>query len=273
MGHDRGMRWGRVGRSLALLLAACGTDEGIPEGKLARVGDVVFGPEDVAAVSAQLGAYAQLRFAGGDGHGALLAALVDAEVLAQEAIRQGLGEDPRVEYALLEEVAGVYLSAELERRVPYAEVAADSAALRAWLDAHPDAFVEPEQRSAEGVVFERWIDAERAMAALDLGAVQLDELGELLKTPLQARDDHEFPGFHVVLFDPALRVGDRLPQPVTLGERLFVGRVHEVVPARRGDLDDPAVRERVVQAVREPRLAAARAALLEELAARFPEQG
>ncbi|MBL8942648.1 MAG: hypothetical protein JNK45_05855, partial [Myxococcales bacterium] len=59
---------------LALLLAACATDEGIPEGKLARVGDVVFGPEDVAAVSAQLGAYAQLRFAGGDGHGALLGA-------------------------------------------------------------------------------------------------------------------------------------------------------------------------------------------------------
>lgn len=256
----------------AALVVGCATDEGVPDGKLARVGDVVFGPEDVAAVGAQLGAYAQLRFAGTEGHAALLASLVDAEVLAQEAIRQGLGDDPRANHALLEEIASVYLSAEIERRVPYADVAADTPRLRAWYDAHPEQFMLPEQRSARGVAFEHWGAAEQAIAALDLGTTTLEELGELLTTPLQTRDDREFPGFHPVLFDAALGAGASLPRPVPVGERLLVGRVHEVAPAHPQPFDEPATRERIVSAVRAPLLAQTRAAVLAELAQRYPEQ-
>ncbi len=253
------------------LVSACGTDAGVPPGKLARVGDVVFGPEDVAAVSAQLGAYAQLRFAGAEGSGTLLMSLVDAEVLAQEAMSRGLGDDPRAQHALLEEIAAVYLSAELERRVPYAEVAADTAALLAWYAAHEDSLLQPEQRSAEGVTFEHWVAAERAQAALELGTTTLEELGEVVYTPLQVRDDREFPGFHAVLFDPGLATGDRLPRPVPVGETLLVGRLRERIAAAPAPFDDPATRERVVEAVRAPRLEAARAALLAELADRYPE--
>ncbi len=255
----------------AALAVGCATEEGVPEGKLARVGDVVFGPEDVAGVGAQLGAYAQLRFAGVEGHAALLLSLIDAEVLAQEAIRQGLGDDPRVQYAVIEEVASVYLNAELERRVPYATVAQDTERLRAWYDQHPEAFIEPEQRSVRGVVFERWREAEHALGALELGTTTLEELGEVVTSPLQSRDDHEYPGFHPVLFDPALAAGRLLPRPVTLGERLLVGRVAEVVPAHRPAFDEPATRERIAHAVRAPLLQHARAALLAELAERYPE--
>jgi hypothetical protein len=250
----------------------CTTDEGVPDGKLARVGDVVFGPDDVAAVGAQLGAYAQLRFAGTEGHVALLGSLVDAEVLAQEAIRQGLGDDPRVRHALAEEIASVYLTTELERRVPYAEIAADVPRLRAWYDANADTLAVAEQRSAQGVVFENWTLAEQAMLAVASGTTTLEELGELLTTPLAVRDDAEFPGFHAVLFDASLAKGELLPRPVPVGERLLVARVHEIVPRGAPPFDDPATRERIVQAVRAPLVAEARAALLRELAERYPEQ-
>jgi hypothetical protein len=264
---------GRLGFAAVLACASglsCDGDAGVPPGKVARVGDVVFGPEDVAAVGAQLGAYGQLRFAG-EGNAALVAALVDAEVLAQEAKRLQLADDPRVAYALLEEVAAVHRSAELERRLPYAQVAADRPRLVAWYEAHRDAFVQPEQRAAEGVVFRDWVAATRAMTALELGTTTLEELGEVVRTPLQRRDDHEYPGFHPVLFDASLAAGDRLPRPVVVGEGLLVGRVHRIVAAAAPDLDDPATHEKVVQAVREEQLAAIRAAWAEELAAAHPE--
>ncbi len=258
---------------LSLVLAACGgPSEGVPPGKLAVVGEVAFGPEDVAAVQAQLGAYAQLRFAGDEGRPALLRALVDAEVLAQRAIAKGLGDDPRVRWALLEEIAAVHRSSELERRVPRAEVAADVAALRAWYDAHQDELVVPEQRSAEGVVLGSWAEAELAQSRMEQGTA-LEELGNVVRTPLAARDDREFPGFHVVLFELSLEAGDPLPRPVSIGENLLVGRVHEIVPAAVPPFDDPAVRERAVEAVRAPLLEAAEAELSRELAARFPESG
>ncbi|MBX7083710.1 MAG: hypothetical protein K1X88_31160 [Nannocystaceae bacterium] len=253
-------------RALALVaFSACTAGaQGVPEGKLAAVGEVAFGPEDVAGVQAQLGAYAQLRF-GGEGAAALLMALVDAEVLAQEALAQGLGDDPRVWYAVLEELAALHLAAELERRVPRAAVAADRAALQAAYDADTTAFVLPQRRAAAGVVFEHWREAEDALAAVQSGAVALESLGALVTTPLQARDDGEFPGFHPTLFDPSLQVGELLPRPVVLGERLLVGRLEQDEPATRRAFDDPAVQEQLVERVRAPRVQAATAALLESL--------
>ena len=56
---------------------------------------------------------------------------------------------------------------------------------------------------------------------------------EIVSTPLQARDDAEYPAFHRVLFDVGLGASDLLPQPVLIGERLLVGRVREIVPAGR----------------------------------------
>lgn len=260
------LRAPRVRVAAALLLAACGAAQGVPEGKLAAVGAVAFGPEDLADVQAQLGAYAQLRF-GGEGRGALLQALVDAEVLAQEAAAQGLADDPRVAYAWVEELAAVHESAEMERRVPRATIAADRVRLRAWYDAHLDAFVVPERRSAQGVLLRDWAAAEAALATVRAGPVELASLGDVVTTPLQARDDAEFPGFHPVLFDDALAVDDVLPQPVVVGERLLVGRVASIEPSAPAPFDDAAVQERLVEAVRAPLVAAARTAWLAELGA------
>jgi hypothetical protein len=259
--------------AIALLLAGCDLgEEGIPEGKLATVGESVFGPEDVAEVHAQLGAYAQLRFVGGEGRQHLLEALVDAELLAQEAIEHGLGDDPRVRWAVLEEIATVYESAELERRVPLESVAADADALRAWYEDHRDAFTLPEQRSLEGVVFQSFAEAEAALAELREGRAELAEKGEIFGTKLRARDDDEYPALDPFLFDPAIGEGEFLRHPVFIGESIMVGRVQLVRPETTPPLSDSDVRARVVQAVRAERIAAAREQLRAELRERWPER-
>lgn len=255
------------------LVVACGvSDEGVPPGKLAVVGDVALGPEDLSGVLTQLGPYAQLRFSGAEGRAALLEALVAAELMAQQARAEGLGDDPRVEWALYEEEAALVLAAELERRVPREAVASDVAALRAWYDAHPDAFWTDEQRSMEAVALPRYTEAEAALARLREGRATLAELGEQVATPLQSRDDAEHPGFHPVLFDDALGPGDWLSAPVVVARTLLVGRVQQVIPAVRRPFEDAEVQEQLVAAVRGPRLEAARQQLLRELVERYPEQ-
>lgn len=254
-------------------LVGCGvSDQGVPPGKLAVVGDVALGPEDLSGVQTQLGPYAQLRFGGAEGRAALLEALVAAELMAQQAVDAGLAHDPRVEWALHEEEAALYLAAELERRVPRASVAADVEALRAWYDEHPDELWTEEQRNMEAVAFGSHPEAEAALARLRAGEVTLSELGEQVATPLQARDDREHPGFHPILFEEGLGPGDWLSAPVVVARTLLVGRVQQVIPATRRPFDDPAVHEQLVQAVRAPRLEQARDQLLRELAQGFPEQ-
>jgi hypothetical protein len=261
----------RTALALACSLAACNVGGGVPDGALAVVGDRTFRPEDLAAVQAQLGAYAQLRFRGDEGKHALLLALVDAELMAQAAGDAGLADDPRVRFAELEEIAAVQRSTELERLVPRADVEAEVAALRAYYDAHASEFMIAEQRSAEGVTFATWPEAEGALRSVASGTVELEALGELVHTQLQTRDDGEFPGFHPVLFADDLATGELLPVPVVVGRRLFVARVRAIEPAHPRSFDDPAVREALVEAVRAPRVAEARAARLAELAARHPE--
>ncbi len=252
---------------IGAVASACGAPaDALPEGALARVGARVFEADDVVGLKPQLGPYAQVRFRGAGGLRAMVQALVDAELLAQEAVRAGLGHDPRVAWALIEDEAAAYLRAELERRVPREQVARDEAALRAYYEAHQMHFMAPERRQAEGVVFKRLARAQQALEQARAGT-PLSELGEVWKTEAMVRDDEGFPGLHPILFDPALRPGDLLPVPVYVGRGFMVARLLRVEPARPRPLSDPDVREAVVDAVLAPRRARARAALLAELRA------
>jgi hypothetical protein len=259
--------------ALLALAAACDPqDVGVPEGKLAVVGKVALGPEELSSAQSQLGAYAQLRFSGDEGQRALLEALIAAELLAQEASDHGLADDPRVQWALYEEVASVYLSAALERRVPRQEIADDTEALRAYYEAHPEAFAIGEQRQARAVVYYDYPTAEAAAELLRAKIVRLEWLGDVVTTELAERDDAEHPGFHALLFDPALAVGDALPAPVLLGQVLAVAQLAAIEPPSRVPLEDPVVHEAVVQAVAQPRRAAAEAELRADLAQRYEAQ-
>ncbi len=255
----RRLLWG------VLAIAGCDVAEGVPEGKLAVIGPTVLGPEDVAAARSQVGAYGQLRFGGEEGDATMLEALIAAELMALQAQEVGLGDDPRVEFALEEEIAGVYLSTLLQRAVPRETVAQDTAALRTYYETHPEAFTEPERRSAQGVVFGNYDEAEQALVALQSGSQALADLGDVFATPMQARDDREYPAFHPFLFAAGVEQDDFIPHPVFVGESLLVGRVQRVEPAHLRPFEDPAVQEQLVEAVLQPRREAAEAQILERL--------
>lgn len=248
-------------------MAACQVGDGIPAGKQAVVGPTLIGPEDVAAAKSQMGAYGQLRFAGPEGDATMLETLVAAELLALEAKASGLGRDARVEFSIEEEIAGVHLSTLLERAVPREQVEADGIALRAYYDEHLDAFELPERRSLQGVVFRKYAEAEQALAALQGGTTTLAELGDVVATPLQARDDEEFPAFHKALFAKGIAEGDWVSQPVYVGGAILVGRVQKIEEATPERYEDAGVQERLVEAVLAPRRDAAKAKILAGLRA------
>lgn len=255
---------------LALLAACSAQIDGVPEGALARVGDTVIYPEDIEVQHAYLGAYAQRRFSGADGKRAMLEGIISQRLLEVEARERGLQRDPRVGWAPLEELARLQLSAELERRVPTHDVRENQAALRAYYEAHLDDFTEPERRSVRMVRFATLREAEAAHDKVRAGEATLEELGEVVRTTPEARNDHRFPGFHRAMFTEVDTVGQLLPRPILARDAAWVAELHAITPGPTRPFEDPAVQEELVTAVREPLAQAARQALMAELAAAYP---
>lgn len=247
------------------MVMACSDDATLRDGDLARVQDTVFREQDVAAELAQLDAFGQLRFQGAEGARVLLLSLVDAELMAQAAESAGYGRDPRVTFAIAEEVAEVAWSSEMERRVPRGPIADDVEQLRAYYDDHPEQFVVPEQRSLRAVMFTKFGNAVPAHHALMSGDASLETLGEVVTTSLQAQDNREYPGLHPFLFDPKLKPGDVLSVPVWSGRWVLVAELHELKPAHRRPFSSPEVQEQLVEAIRGPRVDAAERRWLDEL--------
>jgi hypothetical protein len=244
--------------------------ETVPEGALARVGDAVIEAQQVEQTHAQLGAFGQARFRGPDGQRALIDAVIAEELLVQEARDEGLAADPRVRFAVLEELAELQRDAMLERRLPRAEVAADTEALRARYELEKASFATPERRRLRGVRFDTWEAADAALARLLADEVELAELGEVAFTIPMKRDDLEYPAFHALLFDPDLAVGDPLPHPVLTGDYVLVGEVEAIEPAGLLAFEHPEVQEALVERERAARLPPIEAELLRELAEQFP---
>lgn len=260
---------------------------GVPEGALAQVGGVVIEPQAVEAAYAQLDAFGQARFSGPHGRRALIDALIEQELLVQEARDAGLADDPRVQWAVLEELAALQRDAMLERRLPRAEVAADTAALRARYEAElerakddPDSpFMRPERRRLRVMRVDTWEQGERGIARIEAGELTLDTFAlelstpdsprELLRTPLMRRDEREFPAYHSVAFAPGLGVGELLPSPVLSGQVVLVGEIDEIEAREPLPFEDPEVQERLVTAERAQRLVPIEEQLRAQLAQRF----
>jgi hypothetical protein len=257
----------------AMVMFACEAQvDTVPEGALALVGEQVIGAERLETTQAQLDAFGQARFRGPHGRRALIDTLIQEELLVQEAQDAGLADDPRVDWAVVEELASLQRAAMLERRLPRAEVAADTDALRARYEREHERFVEPERRRMRVVRVDTFDAGEQAIARIAAGELALADLGEVVRTPLTKRDDQEYPAFHRFLFDPALRVGDLVPRPVLSGRVVLIGEVDEVQPAYTRPFDDPHVQEQLVEAEWSARIEPIEAALLAELRNRFPAE-
>lgn len=263
---------------VAWLAGACEAQiDTVPEGALALVGDQAIEPERLDGANTQLGAFGQARFRGPHGQRALLDAVIDEELLVQEARDAGYGEaHPLVEWAVLEELAELQRAAMLERRLPRAEVAADTEALRARYERERDEkFFEPERRRIEAVYFPTFEEAEGALARLksgevDIAGVAAEQGRDVLSSPAMKRDDDEFPRYHEVLFDPELKVGEPLSEPVLSDKLVLVAVLAEIVPRSHVPFDTPEVQEQLVSAERAARLEPVEAELLDELRAQYP---
>lgn len=247
----------------------------MPEGAYARVGDAVIGPDLIDGAQARLDAYGQARFRGPEGRRALLEAVIQEELLVQEARDAGLHRDPRVEWAVYEELAELQRAATLERRLPRAEVAADTEALRARYDATREDFRLPERRSMRSIPYRTFDEAEAAIARLQAGEVDLvalaqEEGADVLRTKMMRRNDDDFPGFHELLFADDLEQGDPLAHPVLSGDLVLVGVLAEVQLASYRPFEDAEVQEQLVGAELEARRAPIEAGLAAELAEQFP---
>jgi hypothetical protein len=260
-----------------VVMSACEVQvDAVPDGALALVGDVVIQPSWIESSHAQLDAFGQARFRGPHGRRALVEVVIQQELLVQEARDAGLEDDPRVEWAVLEELAELQLTAMLERRLPRSQVAAETQALRDRYERERERFVEPERRRMRAVRVESYDEGERALArmregVLTLEAYALEKGVDLARTPAMKRDDAEFPGFHRHLFDPALAAGDLVPVPVLSGQLVLIGVVDEIQPARVLPFEDPQVQEQLVTAERDDQLQRHQLALDDELAARFEQ--
>ena len=90
----------------AMVMLACEARvDTVPEGAVALVGDQVIEAEQIEATHAQLDAFGQARFRGPHGRRALIDASISETLLVMEARDAGLADDPRVEWAVIEELA------------------------------------------------------------------------------------------------------------------------------------------------------------------------
>ena len=275
IGQRRERRPRRVAGLLALVLVGCGAEiEGVPVGALARVGDEILEPKDLETRQLQLGAYAQRRFSGPEGRRSLLEGVIQQMLIRVEAKAQGLDRHPALDLAVWEEIGRLQLLAEMERRVPVSEVAADEAALRAYYDAHLGEFMLPEERRVALIGFSDVTEAYAALDAIEAGRSTFDDIAETeggaSETELMRRADADQPGFHRFIFDPSLDAGDVVGHPVYVNEKACVARISEVQAAAPQPFGDLEVQERLINAVRAPRVEAASAALLADLEARYP---
>jgi parvulin-like peptidyl-prolyl isomerase len=117
---------------------------------LAKVGDRVITLGEFAQALADLPEYERLRYQGVERRRELLRMIVDMELLAREAKKQGLDKDPIVEEESRQALVG-WMRGKLLEGLP-APAQIPEAELRAYYDAHRDEYREPERRRIAHVV-------------------------------------------------------------------------------------------------------------------------
>lgn len=256
---------------------------------LAKVGDVTITLGDYAAALDRMDRYDRLRYQTPDRRQQLLDELINVELLAQEAKRQKLDEDPEVRVRLDEALRDEVLR-DVRSSVPAAE-SLPPAEVRAYYDAHRAEFREPERRRAAAIVVN---DEGRARSLVEQAkAVDPKGWGELVRkhsvgprpneqTPLELEGDlgivsapGQPRGAGPQLSDALLSalfeiptVGSVYPKPVREGQRYYVLRLTGRTEARDRAFNEAerSIRVRMV----EQRIAQAEDRLLSDLKRQYP---
>lgn len=243
--------------AFAVLLGGCGSSlnhrDASQGDAWVEVDGRSLGAAELSAAREELAPFGQGRFSGEQGTNALLATLIDLELLAKRARQAGIFEDPRVSWAEVEAQAQAQTRAVKERLVPRERWQEDDARLNRYLSEHVPELWVPEKRSVWFASFDSWTHAREARELLATGELSPESLDETGFTLPQAKDVARFGHFHRLLFDPQLEIGDWLGAPVLRENKIWVARLQAIEEAQLPDLGDPVLRAAVVdQAIRAP---------------------
>lgn len=117
---------------------------------LAKFGDHVITLGDFARVLAEMPEYERLRYQSLERRKELLRSMIDVQLLADEAKRQGLDKDPAVQEET-RQILVAWMRGRLLAEVPQAS-AIPEADVKAYYEAHKDLFHEPERRRVAQIV-------------------------------------------------------------------------------------------------------------------------
>ncbi|MGM0574417.1 MAG: peptidylprolyl isomerase [Myxococcota bacterium] len=142
------------------LAAPAGIDEETAAKPVATLdGRTVLTVGDLARYMARLPTHLRARYARADQREELLKHMVELEVLAREAKREGLDEHPRVQHALKEALARQLLTTAPPLTGSVADIPEEEVA--AWYQDHRDEFVQPERRRVALLMVNTEEDARR----------------------------------------------------------------------------------------------------------------
>jgi parvulin-like peptidyl-prolyl isomerase len=117
---------------------------------LAKFGDHVITLGDFAKAIAEMPEYERLRYQSLDRRKELLRSMIDVQLLADEAQRQGLDKDPIVQEET-RQILVAWMRGKLLSEVPQASAITEGE-VKAYYDAHRDLFREPERRRVAQIV-------------------------------------------------------------------------------------------------------------------------
>lgn len=251
---------------------------------LAKVGEVSITLGDYAAALDRMDRFERLRYQSKDRRQILLDEMINLELLAQEATRQKLDQNPEVRLRLDEALRDEVLR-DVRDRIPAPE-SLPTAEVRAYYETHRAEFKEPERRRAAAIVVSDEKKA-RDLTALTQTASPTD-WGSLVRkhstvrssgeqTPLELEGDlgivsapGQPQGSGPKLAEPILKalfeipaVGGVYPKPIREGEHYYVLRMTGRTAARERSFQEAerSIRVRMV----EQRILAAEQELLDAL--------
>jgi hypothetical protein len=240
---------------LSLALLACGDSKsngassaappgGLTEEQAARVvakvGDTTITLGDYARALERMDPFDRLRYQTIEKRRELLDEMVDLQLLAAEAKRRGLGDDPLTQEAVRQLLRDALLDEVHKQLPPPAQIT--PAEIQAFYEANAAEFREPERRRVSAIVLD---DAEKAKQVLEAtaGGVNADAWGKLFfenSTTAKSEKKSNLPldlaGDLGVVSAPGEKKGGNERVPPAMREAVFkiakVGDVHpEVVSA------------------------------------------
>jgi hypothetical protein len=227
---------------------------------LARVGDRTITLGQYAASLARMDRFERLRYQSEDRQKELLDEMIKVEILAQEARRRGLADDPEVQLRTMQALRDELLM-DLKRSLPKPEQLSERD-VRAYYDSHKSELTEPKRHrvlaivigspelskqvatDAAGASGQRWAELAKrySLDRRGLGADAAPELaGDLgfVSAPGEVRGENaEVPAEVRAAVFRLGEIGQVLPEPVLAGGKYYIVRLGGISPARDRSLAD-----------------------------------